>query len=453
MYYIRAASVISFCILLSVRVNAQDEYTSVFQECNQTIREGQGVIMSPDFTTVYPNNLHCEWNIEVEEDRIVTFTFGYFDVEKSLNCKFDRVSIYNGPTVDHPMLGKFCGPFRPGQQISTSNKMLISMDSDASTGRKGFYGYFVSAVPELATEGSCGGLLKGAEGSFHSPNYPKSNYPGPVTCSWHIRVDEDKIVLMSIDDFDIEKSIGCKYDALVIYGGWSHSEKTKFIGRFCGGSDDIPSRITSPGNELFVTFVSDTSGFATGFSASYGAKKRLKSNTETRTTTTTSSTTTVSTTSTMKPTTTPIITTTSAAFECPVSCPPKIKTKARICSANYLVVVRLNDNTLRTQNIATIDLIKPFKQGSLPSVSSTQIRIACRRCSKIFKKGSYVIAGDTITDEGIEIRPEDLVIKHKQRKHTKQIPKLLKKCRKTKRRKGKRSSPQKRGKRTKENKQ
>lgn len=45
----------------------------------------------------------------------------------------------------------------------------------------------------------------------------------------------------------------------------------RFRGRFCGGT--LPASIQSSGNEMFVTFASDASGFATGFQARYATKK------------------------------------------------------------------------------------------------------------------------------------------------------------------------------------
>lgn len=74
---------------------------------------------------------------------------------------------------------------------------------------------------------SCGGLLTSLEGYFHTPNYPKSNYPPSVTCSWHIKTTVGRSIQLSFDNFDLEESTECKYDAVTVYTGWTSKDATE----------------------------------------------------------------------------------------------------------------------------------------------------------------------------------------------------------------------------------
>lgn len=64
---------------------------------------------------------------------------------------YDAVEVYNGPTTIYPKIGKYCGPFRPGRLESTSNKMLITLKTDASNSNLGFVATFISAQQQTAS--------------------------------------------------------------------------------------------------------------------------------------------------------------------------------------------------------------------------------------------------------------------------------------------------------------
>lgn len=39
----------------------------------------------------------------------------------------------------------------------------------------------------------CGGRLTKAQGSVKTPNWPNSNYPAGISCSWHISVEPNNV--------------------------------------------------------------------------------------------------------------------------------------------------------------------------------------------------------------------------------------------------------------------
>ncbi len=48
--------------------------------------------------------------------------------------------------------GRFCGTFRPGTLISTSNTMMVEMVSDSETGGRGLLAYFNGGKPHVDGE-------------------------------------------------------------------------------------------------------------------------------------------------------------------------------------------------------------------------------------------------------------------------------------------------------------
>uniref|UniRef100_H2ZEW6 CUB domain-containing protein n=1 Tax=Ciona savignyi TaxID=51511 RepID=H2ZEW6_CIOSA len=236
-----------------------EEESSVHNVCNQTISAGQGIITSPNFPNNYDPNTYCKWQIRVEDDRTAVVEFRYFNVENSPNCAYDNVQIYNGPSTSHPPLGTFCGPFRPNLVVSTSNRILLTFKSDDSTQKTGFVAAFYSIHLQRAEPNSCGGLLTDDEGSFHSVNFPKSNYPNSMTCVWHIRTSPDRRIVLRFGKMTLESSENCRFDSVTILGGSTDSDTSRFLGRYCKRSE-TPTDIQSPGNEMYVTFSSDSSG-------------------------------------------------------------------------------------------------------------------------------------------------------------------------------------------------
>ena len=74
----------------------------------------------------------------------------HFELETTSGCSYDQVMVFNGPSKSHPLLGKFCGSFRPADVITTSNRMLMTFQSDDSNERTGFLAVFISIAPRIA---------------------------------------------------------------------------------------------------------------------------------------------------------------------------------------------------------------------------------------------------------------------------------------------------------------
>lgn len=230
-----------------------------------------GYIASEGFPRHYPPNRNCTWTITVPEGQVATLSFRVFDLEPDPLCRFDSLSVYGGHGPGAPLLGRFCGTFRPGALLATGNRLLLRMASDGATAGRGFLAWFSAALPPAHEHQFCGGRLEKAQGSLKTPNWPEENYPAGISCSWHIVAPKDKVIELTFGKFDVEPDAHCRYDYVAVFDG-GETDDARRVGKFCG--EKTPSPITSTGSELLVQFVSDLSVTADGFAASYAVRGR-----------------------------------------------------------------------------------------------------------------------------------------------------------------------------------
>ncbi|XP_062364768.1 membrane frizzled-related protein [Cinclus cinclus] len=120
---------------------------------------------------------------------------------------------------------------------------------------------------------ACGGTLQGPEGSFSSPNYP-GPYPPNALCIWRIEVGAGLAIQLRMETFSVEGTASCLFDRVELYeepgtGGTAPAPARGSPTRFCGNVP--PPTFNTDSNRLRVTFVSDSSVGAQGFSARYRA--------------------------------------------------------------------------------------------------------------------------------------------------------------------------------------
>lgn len=112
--------------------------------CGGVLTGLSGVISSPGYPREYSNNADCSWAIHVSNTSVVTFVFLDFQLENNEGCNFDFVALFDGPTVTHRHLGRYCGADKPPNTITTSNQLLVVFKSDFNIGGRGFKAYYYS---------------------------------------------------------------------------------------------------------------------------------------------------------------------------------------------------------------------------------------------------------------------------------------------------------------------
>ncbi|KAK2863096.1 hypothetical protein Q5P01_002629 [Channa striata] len=269
-------SVWTVCLLVILTLGCteaqtQTNFTRPIFHCGGHLVIDSGIVASEGFPSHYKPNSKCIWYITVPEGHVVMLSFRLFDMEADPTCRYDYLDVYNGHSRLVQKLGRFCGTFRPGALISTSNTMMLEMISDEATGGRGFLASFSAGKPHVEENQFCGGRLTKPQGSVKTPNWPNSDYPAGISCSWYISVEPSNVIEVRFEKIDLEPDTYCRYDYVALFNG-GESNDSRRIGIFCG--DRTPGTIVSNGNELLLQFVSDLSVTSDGFMAHYSSVPR-----------------------------------------------------------------------------------------------------------------------------------------------------------------------------------
>ncbi|KAM9455381.1 procollagen C-endopeptidase enhancer a [Clarias gariepinus] len=418
-------------------------YTRPEFKCGGNLDKESGFVASENFPLFYKPNSNCTWYITVPEGQVVKLSFRIFDLEADSLCRYDFLDIYNGHSNMAQKLGRFCGTFRPGMLISTSNTLMLHMESDSTSGGRGFLGQYTGADPRLNEVQFCGGQLTKPQGSIHTPNWPEKNYPSGISCSWLITVDPDKVIEVRFDKFDLEPDTYCRFDYVTFYNGGERDD-SRLIGKYCG--DKVPEPILTNSSILLVQFVSDQSVTSDGFIASYSSVPRgyspqthsqvpkltparkpviIKTTEAPSTTTTTTTTTTVparrrqpvnpnqpARPSSRRPEAgqpNPEHPDTNA--QCPKTCKRDGSIKASFCSSKFVITGTVMGLSPAPQGrlVAHVSIIKAYKTRGLTitqteETMTVKLVLMCKNCPTIRRGQNYIMMGQ-VDEDGRGILP------------------------------------------------
>uniref|UniRef100_A0A672TUV4 CUB domain containing protein 2 n=1 Tax=Strigops habroptila TaxID=2489341 RepID=A0A672TUV4_STRHB len=97
---------------------------------------------SPRYPNFYPNNLQCQWSIQLPPGYRVRIFFLDMDLEgrSSLTggCDYDHVAAFDGGAENGSLLGQWCGQDSPAPITSRSNWVLLMLHTDRNTAKRGF---------------------------------------------------------------------------------------------------------------------------------------------------------------------------------------------------------------------------------------------------------------------------------------------------------------------------
>ncbi|XP_059827436.1 cubilin [Hypanus sabinus] len=239
-------------------------FVASIEECGGEMTAGTGTISSPNYPHLYPHSRECQWRITVQVGRRVTLTFNDLRLEMHNNCNYDYVEIYNGFHPNSPRLQKYCGIVESGTQVKSSgNTMRVVFVTDMSTSNGGFNATYTSEE-----EAVCGSTLMDANpGYLSSPGFDGvSNYGNNLNCEWVIQNSRiaNSSIYIEFTNFHIGHQQTCKQDYIEIQIGDSNGD---LIAKLCGQT--APNPLLIPFTQLWVHFISDSSGQNLGFIAKY----------------------------------------------------------------------------------------------------------------------------------------------------------------------------------------
>ncbi|NXG01683.1 CUBN protein, partial [Sakesphorus luctuosus] len=228
----------------------------------------RGQIASPQWPRSYPPNSNYQWRISVNASQVIHGRILQMDIENHGRCQYDKLKVYDGPTVHSRSIATYCGEDL-ASFASSGSSMTIQFQSDSSVTGKGFllewYAVDASAVARTIAAGACGGTVTSEEtpSFLFSPGWPM-NYRNFADCMWLIRAP-GSTVEFNILALDIESHSSCNYDQLIIRDG--DTSLSPVLATLCGR--EPPGPIRSTGEAMFLHFMSDASVTGAGFNASY----------------------------------------------------------------------------------------------------------------------------------------------------------------------------------------
>uniref|UniRef100_A0A8B9N9X7 Cubilin n=1 Tax=Accipiter nisus TaxID=211598 RepID=A0A8B9N9X7_9AVES len=228
----------------------------------------RGQIASPHWPRSYPHNSNYQWRISVNASQVIHGRILQMDIENHNRCHYDKLKVYDGPTIHSRPIATYCG-VNPASFASSGSSMTIQFQSDSSVTGKGFllewYAVDASAGTRTIARGACGGTVTTEEtpSFLFSPGWPM-NYRNFADCVWLIRAP-GSTVEFNILALDIESHSSCNYDKLIIQDG--DTSLSPVLATLCGR--EPPGPIRSTGEAMFIHFTSDASVTGAGFNASY----------------------------------------------------------------------------------------------------------------------------------------------------------------------------------------
>ncbi|XP_063163887.1 CUB and zona pellucida-like domain-containing protein 1 [Candoia aspera] len=123
--------------------------------CGGYLPGPDGTFSSPNYPKKHPPFTYCVWHIQTEPYTKINLTFSEIFLEMDVNCRYDFLAIYDGPTASFPLIKKACGRVAPTFE-SSSNAMTIVMSTDYANSYRGFSAHYTSIpITEANTSLSC----------------------------------------------------------------------------------------------------------------------------------------------------------------------------------------------------------------------------------------------------------------------------------------------------------
>ncbi|XP_067996751.1 CUB domain-containing protein 2 [Melanerpes formicivorus] len=120
-------------------------------ECQEVFTTIKGNFSSPQYPNFYPNNLKCQWSIQLPLGYRIKVFFLDMELEgrSSLtgSCDYDHLAAFEGSTENGSLVGRWCGRDSLAPLTSRSNQLLLVLHTDRNTAKRGFSVAYVGVLP------------------------------------------------------------------------------------------------------------------------------------------------------------------------------------------------------------------------------------------------------------------------------------------------------------------
>ena len=108
-------------LLILIYLSKIEAQVKSCDKSRHVLTDQHGYIVDGITTVNYTQNTHCEWLIKANNSQdFISLTFLQLDTE----CGYDYVFVYDGESMDAPLLGSFSGKVIPPSVTAKSGKFL-----------------------------------------------------------------------------------------------------------------------------------------------------------------------------------------------------------------------------------------------------------------------------------------------------------------------------------------
>ncbi|KAK2167774.1 hypothetical protein LSH36_24g07005 [Paralvinella palmiformis] len=197
--------------------------------------------------TEYPENTICQWSLYIQNtSEPLKLGFFNFSIEDDPQCRFDNVSVYDGPDDSTTPIAVLCGDLGdlPGYFTASNKTLFLRFESDSNgIVGKGFIGRAAPPIEDTACDGNGPQVFTEPLGLFLTKNYPVDygNMMLVNTPSRHMKVE------ITFHGFDLAQN--CNDDYLDAFDGDQYAFAS-FAATYSGGV--LPARMTSVTNNAYL---------------------------------------------------------------------------------------------------------------------------------------------------------------------------------------------------------
>jgi hypothetical protein len=222
----------------------QNEYEALFG----TIGDGSGPIYP------YENGASCSWLITPNDSvNGITLNFLQFGTDPG-----DTVTVYDGDNNNAPLLGQFSGYDAPSSISTEGNRMLVEFESGPESNGDGFLASFESEIPVFCS----GMVMLSNQSDTLTDGSGNWDYHNNSACLWRIMPEGASSVTLFFEEFETEEGS----DILKIYDLQTQQLLAEYSGIYESG---VPDPVTSPSGKMFITFNTNQTNTAPGWTAYY----------------------------------------------------------------------------------------------------------------------------------------------------------------------------------------
>jgi hypothetical protein len=213
-----------------------------------TIGDGSGPLYP------YAPDADCHWLI-TPNDSVNGITLDFLSFSTDAN---DLVTVYDGMDNSAPVIGSFSGNDLPQPVTSTGGAMFTVFTSGQNTSGEGFLASFKSEIPVYCS----GMVMLSAQSDTISDGSGTWNYHNNSACLWRILPEGASSVTLYFTEFETEAG----FDVLKVYDLQTQQVIAEYSGTYGQG---VPEPVTSPSGKMFLSFSTNYSITAPGWTAYY----------------------------------------------------------------------------------------------------------------------------------------------------------------------------------------